>query len=319
MTRLLALVALSLAAHAQLPPGDLWRDPGDIAKLDFGGSVGAPVGKPKPPFAFEREDPSGTQVKVFVKDANGATFNVKFGYEVHSESFSWRIVRACGYFAEPSFYVASGKIEGFQPTKRQDPTLHQDGTFSAARFQYRDPDLKFVDNKNWRFDRPPYAGTKELSGLKILIMLFSNWDNKDARVGAAGPNTAIFDLKKAIGERIIYAFTDWGAGLGSDASPRDRSNWRCDAYTAQSDHWAQRAPNGTITFRYDGNIKVGFRTGIPAAHAAWLLKYLGAITDPQLRDALLASGASETDAACFTGALRKRIDELRAATKTGTN
>lgn len=319
---LLALASLT-AAYAQtaatpspLPAGSLWRDPGDVAHLDFAGSVGAPIGKPKPPLTFVREDTSGTQPKIFVKDASGAMWNVKFGYEVHPESFCWRVVRACGYFAESSFFVASGQLQGFQPTKRKDPTLHDDGSFTNARFQYRDPDLKFLDDKNWRFDAAPFGGTKELSGLKILIMLFGNWDNKDARVGAGGPNTAIFQLKKSYGTRMIYAFTDWGAGLGSDAGSRARSNWQCAPFLQQSAHWVSRADDGTLVFRYDGNIEEGFRTGIPAAHAAWFLKYLGAITDAQLHAGLLASGASETEAACFTRALRDRIDQLRAAMPT---
>lgn len=317
MKKFFALAVVAAAAYAQLPSGSLWRDPGDISKLDFAGSVGAPVNKPKPPFTFLREDMGGTQLKVFVKDASGATWNVKFGYEVRPESFCWRVVRACGYFAEPSFFVTSGKFEGFQPTKRKDPTLHADGTFTDARFQYRDPDLKFLDDQNWLFDGPPYGGTKELSGLKILIMLFSNWDNKDARVGAGGPNTAVFRLSQPYGTRYIYAFTDWGAGLGSDTGPRGRSQWRCGPFLDQSSHWVGRASNGTLVFRYDGNINEGFRTGIPAAHAAWFMKYLGAIGDAQLHAGFLASGANETDAACFTKALRERIEQLRAASTQG--
>jgi hypothetical protein len=313
MKKLLALAAICAAAYAQLPAGSLWRDPGDASKLDFGGAVGAPVNQPKAPLTYLREDMSGTQPKIFVKDANGATWNVKFGYEVHPESFCWRVVRACGYFAEPSFFVASGKLEGFQPTKRRDVNLHADGNFTSARFQLRDPNLKFLEDRNWLFDGPPYGGTKELSGLKILIMLFSNWDNKDARVGAGGPNTAIFELKNPLGSRFIYAFTDWGAGMGS-IGRAGRANWRCDAFLRQSAHWVERVEKGTLVFDYDGNIKEGFRTGIPLAHAAWFLKYLGAISDAQLHAGLAASGASEQDAACFTKALRQRIEELRAAT-----
>jgi hypothetical protein len=316
MTKLLALATICAAGYAQLPSGTLWRDPGDVTQLDFGGSVGAPVSKPKPPLTFLREDMSGTQPKVFVKDTNGATWNVKFGYEVHPESFCWRVVRACGYFAEPSFFVASGKFEGFQPMKRKDPSLHQDGNFTDARFQYRDPDLKFLDDKNWRFDGPPYGGTKELSGLKILIMLLSNWDNKDARAGAGGPNTGIFELKKSYGTRTIYAFTDWGAGLGSDLGPRERSIWRCGPFLEQSAHWVERNGTGSLVFHYNGNISEGFRTGIPAAHAAWFMKYVGAISDAQLHAGFLASGANEADAGCFTKALRERIEGLRAAAET---
>ncbi|MGA7236114.1 MAG: hypothetical protein WBY44_10565 [Bryobacteraceae bacterium] len=319
MKRLLALATMCAAGYAQLPSGSLWRDPGDVTRLDFGGSVGAPVDKPKPPLTFLREDMSGTQTKLFVKDVNGATWNVKFGYEVRPESFCWRVVRACGYFAEPSFFVPSGKIVGFQKLKRKDPSLHEDGSFTDARFQYRDPDLTFLNDKDWLFDGAPYGGTRELSGLKILIMLFSNWDNKDARVGAGGPNTAIFELKKPYGTRFIYAFTDWGAGFGNDSGPRERSIWRCGPFLEQSADWVERTAKGTLVFRYNGNISEGFRTGIPAAHAAWFMKYLGAITDAQLHAGFAASGANEADAACFTKALRQRIDELRAAAGNGTN
>ena len=319
MMRLLALATICVAAYAQLPSGSLWRDPGDVTRLDFGGSVGAPVSKPKSPLTFIREDMSGTQPKVFVKDANGVTWNVKFGYEARPESFCWRMVRACGYFAEPSFFLASGKIEGCQPLKRKSSNLREDGSFTDARFQYRDPDLKFLENKNWLFDAPPYRGTKELSGLKILIMLFSNWDNKDARVGVGGPNTAIFELKKPYGTRVIYAFTDWGSGLGSDLSPTRRSDWSCKPFLEQSAHWVERSHNGSLVFRYDGNIEEGFRTGIQPAHGEWFMTYLGAITDAQLHAGLLASGANEGDATCFTKALRERIEDLRTAVKTGTN
>ena len=165
MTRRL-LVLIATTAFVQI----FWREP-TLSEMALS----------KQPFTFVREDPSGTQPKLFVRDAAGATWNVKFGYEVHNESFCWRIVQACGYFAEPSFYVPEGQFEGFRPLKRKTDAIKPDGHFTAARFQYRDPELKFLKDRNWRWDRPPFADTKELSGLKILIMLFSNWDNKDAR------------------------------------------------------------------------------------------------------------------------------------------
>jgi hypothetical protein len=45
----------------------------------------------------------------------------------------------------------------------------------------------------------------------------------------------------------------------------------------------------------------------------WLMQYLGRITDAQLTAALKAAGANNADAACFTRALRARIEELRKA------
>jgi hypothetical protein len=283
----------------------LWRDPGDIAKIDFADSAEAP----QPPFTFLREDPSGTQPKLFVRDGRGATWNVKFGYEVHNESFCWRVVRACGYLAEPSFFVSSGQFEGYKPLKRAASSIAADGRFTDARFQLRDPGLTFLDHRNWRWDRPPFAGTRELSGLKILIMLFSNWDNKDARVGKGGPNTAVFDDRG----KLVYAFTDWGSGMGKWGSEAgSNTNWNCPDFTAQTPEFVKGDGRGAVVFGWSGAINAGFRRGIPAAHVAWLMQYLGSITDAQFRAALRAAGAPDADAACFTKALRQRIEQLRA-------
>src|SRR5262249_13002609 len=116
--RLFILIAAVAAAGAQT----LWHDPGEIEKMDFATAAEAP----RPPFTFLREDPSGTQPKLFVRDAGGRTWNVKFGYEVHNEAFAWRLVRACGYFAEPSYFVASGKVEGYKPLRRASESITAD-------------------------------------------------------------------------------------------------------------------------------------------------------------------------------------------------
>jgi hypothetical protein len=286
-----ALLAIPAAGQT------LWHEP-----------AASNVAPPKAPFTVLREDPSGTQPKVFVHDANGATWNVKFGYEVHNESFCWRVVEACGYFAEPSFYVAEGKFEGYRPLQRATDSVKADGHFTAARFQFRDPDLKFLGTRNWRWDRPPFAGTKELSGLKILIMLFSNWDNKDGRVGDGGPNTGEFQLRG----KLIAAFTDWGSGMGRwGSAPGTDTNWNCADFTAQTPSFVRGVERGRIVFGWEGVINEGFKTGIPPAHVAWLMQYLGKITDDQLRGWLKAAGGSDADAGCFTKAIRARIDQLR--------
>ena len=291
--RSLVLVAVWVTGAAAQP---LWQPPKPST-----------VQPPKAPFTFVREDPSGTQPKVFVRDAAGANWNVKFGYEVHNESFCWRIVEACGYFAEPSFFVAEGKIEGFTGMKRATGSVQADGRFTAGRFQYRDPDLKFRKDRNWRWDRPPYAGTKELSGLKVLIMLFSNWDNKDGRV-ADGPNTAYFEEHG----KLVAAFTDWGSGMGKWGSAAgSNSNWNCADYTAQTPEFVKGVARGSVAFGWSGAINQGFKDGIRPAHVAWLMQYLGKVTDEQLREWLKSAGGTDAEVGCFDGALRARIEELR--------
>jgi hypothetical protein len=64
----------------------------------------------------------------------------------------------------------------------------EDGTFSDARFELEDRAVRTL------FDEPnPFIGTKQLDGLKIVVMLLSNWDSKDRRDVSRGSNTAIFE------------------------------------------------------------------------------------------------------------------------------
>jgi hypothetical protein len=169
MTALALLLAALLAPAGGAPPGVLWRDPGALASE-------APPAPPKPPFVFVGEDPSGTQPKLFARDAAGATWNVKFGYEVKNEVFCGRVARACGYFAEPGFYVAEGQFEGFRQMRRFAPSLLPDGRFKEARFQFRDPKLKFLPGRSWRWEeyRPPLMMVvpSENPGTYILHMPF---------------------------------------------------------------------------------------------------------------------------------------------------
>jgi len=296
----LGIICLFLPLAAQ---PRLWHDPSTR-------SGGVPA--PRAPFTFLREDPSGTQTKFFVHDASGATWNVKFGNEVKNESFCWRIVQACGYFAEPGFFVAEGQIQGWKPLRRPSPSVTPDGHFANARFQYRDPNLEFLKDRNWRWDAPPFAGTKELSGLKILIMLFSNWDNKDARAGKGGPNTAVFRRKDGTPSEPIYAFTDWGSGMGFWGSkPGAETNWRCADFRAQTPSFVKGVEGGRVVFGWEGAINEGFKDNILPAHVGWLMQYLDAVTEDEWLADLKAAGATDEEAVCFAGALLQRVDQLR--------
>ena len=294
MMRRYVLLLVATAAGAQT----LWHEPKP-----------SNIAPPKPPYTFVREDLSGTQPKLFVRDASGATWNVKFGYEVHNESFCWRVVEACGYFAEPSFYVAEGEFTDFRPLKRKTESIKPDGHFTAARFQFRDPEVKFLKNRNWRWDRPPFAGTKELSGLKILIMLFSNWDDKDARVGRGGPNTGEFDVK---GKRVA-AFTDWGSGMGKwGSAPGTNSNWNCGDFTSQTPLFVTKSDQNRVFFGWKGAINDSFRS-IPTPHVTWFLNWLGGIPDAKWREFLKEAGGTDAEVDCFAKALEARVEQLRKA------
>jgi hypothetical protein len=316
IARALAVLLLcALAVGAQQPRALIWHDPGDISRIDLGGDDGTGIPAPKPPFTFLKEDGSGTQPKVLVKDAAGRTWDAKFGYEVKPECFAWRIPAAVGYYIEPSYYVASGQFRGMTPLKRKTPSVQADGRFKDARFQARDATFRYVDHETWKWIANPFAGTKELKGLEILIMLASNWDNKDGTSGPGDSNTGMFE-RVVNGRKVhLYSFTDWGSGMGAWGDATGQTDWNCRDYTAQTTQFVKGVVKGQVVFGYEGHHNQDFKTNIRPADVAWLMKYLGQISDSQIRAALKASGATAQDEDCFVKAIRARIDQLASAAK----
>jgi hypothetical protein len=310
--RVASLCLIWFVAAARSPEAILWRDPGPVEKIDLAGSAGEPVSDPKPSFTYVREDLTGTQPKMFVRDANGVTWNVKFGFEAKPESFCWRILKAAGYFVEPSFFVASGRIVQLGSLRRRFPSLAGTGDFRDARFQYRDPHLRFQKDRNWSWSSNPFTGTKELDGLKVLLMLLSNYDNKDGSAGPkGGPNTAIFETSRGGGE-AIYAFTDWGSAMGRWGDKIGQTDWDCAGFTEQTPLFVSETIGNRILFGYEGHVP-HFKEGITVEHVRWLLERLDPISDDQIRRALRASGANPAEELCFAKALRTRIKALQTA------
>jgi hypothetical protein len=286
----------------------LWHDPGQVEALDLWWGPGGRENAPAPPYSFAKEDLSGTKPKVLIADRNGRKWDVKFGSEVRGECFGSRIMWAAGYFIEPAYFIPEGRIEGVkQVSKRVREVIGKDGSFRDARFQLRTPEFKFLDDRNWAWTNNPFLGTHELAGLKVLIMLVSNWDNKDARDVDVGINTAIFERRME--PRYVYTFTDWGESMGGWGYYANRKSWSCKLFTSETDNFVS-VVDGEIRWGYVGR-HASFKKGITPEDIRWLLQYIGQITDKQLSDSLRASGATREEAECFTSALRRRIDMLR--------
>lgn len=304
------------AAKPAAPTGKpvLWRDPGAVERLDLVGGAAGRQGAPKPPFTFIEESLSGSNPKVKIKDASGVQWTMKFGSEVNAETFASRMVWAVGYFVEPAYYVASGKVEGVNGASfkrvKKDQLDPQTGQFTAARFE-RQKDkgvTKFEDAESWHWEQNPFTGTKELKGLRVMLMLLSNWDNKDARDAGRGSNTAIFQYPN----EARYLVTDWGGSMGKWGGFLSREKWDCKGFTSQSKDFVKGVKNGEVVFGYSGQHSSEFPKGITPAEVKWLLGYLGRITDAQISAALSASGAMPEEVPCFTAALRQRINQLKS-------
>src|SRR5918998_6101242 len=185
----------------------LWRDPGDVSARDLRHGPGSASDAPVPPFTFKEEDKSGESPKFEVRDARGVTWKVKLGPEAQSETVATRLVWSVGYFAEEAYYFNWTVIEGLPRLSRGREYVGHGGIISGARFEPRREGVKRGDEWDWNDN--PFKGTRELSGLKVLMILLNNFD-------ARAPNNSILYTKNTDSgeEEAHYVVTDLGATLG---------------------------------------------------------------------------------------------------------
>jgi hypothetical protein len=163
----------------------------------------------------------------------------------------------------------------------------------------------------WSWVDNPFVGSHELSGLKILMMLTSNWDAKDSRDGDGESNNS------TIG-RDWYAVTDWGASMGKSGGYFRRDRWDWIGYRVQTAAFVRSAPGGNIVFSFKGKHRQDIATGIRVEDVRWLLTYLSRVTDEGLQAGLLASGASPAVAQEYTSCIRARIGQLQRVADSST-
>ena len=281
----------------------LWTDPGDVASFDFEYGIGGSERQPEPPFQFIDEDLSGTSSKVNVTDAHGTKWNVKWGREPYPSTFCTRLLAAIGYYAETEYFLARGRINGIHRLTRAHSKVSKDGSFVNARFQLRSDSPKYLPGQHWTWANNPFVGTRQLQGLKILLLLVSNWDTKEA-------NLSIFKDDSGGAPRYFYGVDDWGASLGKWGNTFTWTKWDCKGFAEQTPHFVKRVENGSLKWGFQGkNERVV--TDITIQDVQWLLKYLDQVTDEQIRAGLAASGAMPDKVTCFGEALRQRIQQLK--------
>jgi hypothetical protein len=317
---LLALSSVTGLSHpvpASNTASVLWTEPQPKTTADWIWGPGGESRAPRPPFRFVKEILNGTNAKIEVTDAAGARWVVKFGGEVHTETFAARLLSAVGYTAAATYFVPDGTVSGVSGLKRARPFISRQGAFRSARFQLRDGrGPAFSKDLNWSWNNNPFDGSHELNGLKILMILMSNWDAKDERDGE-GSNTAVFVEAAPQSTIYHYAFTDWGATLGRWGGLLKRDRWDLQAYRRDTRDFVKGVRNGAIVWGYRGKHNDDIVDGITVDDVRWLLPYLERITSEQLRSALIASGATAAHAQGFAQAIENRITQLQRIAETG--
>jgi hypothetical protein len=297
----------------------LWRDPGDIGSRDLRYGPGSAGLAPQPPFTFVEETKGGESPKFKVRDGRGVEWGVKLGPEAQSETVSTRLVWAVGYFAEEAYYFDEVKVDNMPRRLSRGREYVVGRTVRGARFE---PDREgVVEGKEWSWRDSPFEESREMSGLKVLMILLNNFD---ARKG----NNHILYADGPEGREARYVVTDLGATLGR-AGGLGGKRVKNDLEAFLSTKFVRGTDDGVVEFDYDtrprgfGHLSVlhpkyyrgevkkeKAMRGIPVEHAAWIGSLLSQLSDEQLRDAFRAAAYADAVTEGYVRALRERINQL---------
>lgn len=289
----------------QLPRGTavLWREPADIASRDLLLGPGGERMKPDVSrVTFVKEEKGGYSTKYRVKDAQGRTWVAKIGKEAQSETAAVRLVWAVGYVSEINYLVPRLTIEG-------------KGTFENVRLEARPDNVDRFDA--WTWTNNPFAGKRELQGLKVLMALMENWDLKD-------DNNRILAVKRNGGYELHYIVSDLGTTFGKTGgqkSPmaflRSIKGSRNEPNDYVKDEFVNGVAGNTVQLDYSGKNESLMRN-ITISEARWIGGLLSRLSDRQLQDAFRAANYNAEEVRLLAGAVRKRINELTKLQPTST-
>ena len=279
------------AATDVLP--ELWRDPGDVTKLDLYNGPSADVTVPVngASFRFVAKDTKGFSPGWDVIDAAGTKWSVKLGPEAFSEVVASRVVWALGYHQPPMYHVASWTLEGGP----------EPGPQPAGRFR---PNLKGAHRADpWSWERNPFAGTPQFRGLLVLMRILNNWDLLDR-------NNAVykFDPPRE-GVRRWYVVIDLGAAFGKAHGHTSLSGGtRSDIDDFEKQGFVEGVTgDGHVNFDDMGKWHRGLFARLTPNDVRWTCERLAALRDEQWRDAFRAGGYDDATTTRYVAAMRARI------------
>src|SRR5688572_9127646 len=272
LTLLLAFFAFaSLGVNAQEKPKKpeivyngpvvMWRAPDDIATRNLLIGAGGEAMKPDlSRVTFVEVKTGGWSTKYRVKDGKGNEWVAKLSKEAQPETAANRLLWAIGYETEIAHLVPELVIEG-------------KGTFKNVKLEARPNDVK--RDGYWLWASNPFVGKPEFQGLKIMMLLFNNWDMKD-------DNNAILAVKGDTNSERRFIISDLGATFGKTGGLISRSRNKPSDYVKAE--FVKGVKGNVVDFNYGGKMGKVFE-GITIEDAKWLASWLSRLSDEQLKDA----------------------------------
>jgi hypothetical protein len=316
------VVATALPAMGQKENGDssfvahsIWHDPGDIKSKDLLNGPGGEKHHPQLPVKFLKEDRHGQNSKFDIEDANGTKWKAKLGIEAQPEVVATRLLWAMGYFTNENYFIPNLEVKDLPAHLHRGQGHvtspdHVDGT----RLQRHRGDEKKEANWNWRHN--PFVGTREFNGLRVMMVLISNWDLKDE-------NNAIFTDKDG---QQQYLVTDVGTAFGASgkhwteaASKNNLKEYRRARFISKiapdyvDFNFPRRPPllHLFVPLSYFHQVHMRWvGNHVPRADAKWLGSLLARLSPDQILDAFRAGGYPPDIAGAFTKVVQARIAEL---------
>lgn len=267
----------------------LWNAPLDIRSRNlFLGPGGTRMRPDLRRIKFIEEEKGGYSKKFRISDAAGREWVAKVGKEAQPETAAVRLLWAAGYETEINYLVPRLTIPG-------------KGTFENVRLEARPDSEKRLDE--WKWTENPFVGSRELQGLKVIMLLLSNWDIKDS-------NNEIISVKGT--DKLRYVISDLGATFGKTGSlpllwriTRSRNN--PEDYVNAS--FIEDVEDNYVDFHYSGKQRKIFED-ITVSEARWIGGVLSGLSRAQIRDAFRAANYTSSQQTILTRAVMDRISEL---------
>jgi hypothetical protein len=288
--------AITIQPPAEPPtPGtikQLWADPGSEPRDLFWG-IGGQKYAPKPHaiYTFKERDAAGFSTKYIVKDPDGIEWNAKIGPEAQVEVLLSRILWGLGFHQQPIYYLPSWTMKDNGITS----------TISEARFRPKLKEFERLD-EYWWWQQNPLVGTRELSGLLVVLLMFNSTDLKN-------DNNSIYTLTEpAEGATRWFVVRDLGAALGETGKFYPKRN----CLECFERHGFITAVDGDrIEFDYAGRHQE-LISMIRRADVRWAAEHMARLTDKQWHDAFRAANYADADAERFINRLEEKIDDAFA-------
>jgi len=251
------------------------------------------------------------------------TWVAKVGPEAQAETVASRLVWSMGYFAEEAYYLDRMEVKNLPKLSRGQEFVENKSFMRGVRLEPRRPEI--TRGENWDWEQNPFVGTRELNGLKVLMVLVANYDTSVR-------NNSIFTVRdpETGSVETRYIVSDVGCtlgkigGMGGKRSKNSLTDFLANKFILSVE-------NGVVKFDYDTTPKGAggffakmFSPGYgsrqakkeramstaPVADAKWVGTMLSRLSDEQLRDAFRAAHYDQATMEGYVKVLRERINQL---------